>query len=117
MTRPPHVCGCGCGRIVAHGTRCQCQIASTRARNKRHDANRPSASARGYNSAWQKARAAWLAMYPACNHPGCTAQARIVDHIIPHRGDMVKFWDKNNWQSLCQHHHNAHKQRQERAAT
>jgi len=32
MTRPPHLCTCG--KIVAHGTRCACQIASARARNK-----------------------------------------------------------------------------------
>jgi 5-methylcytosine-specific restriction protein A len=25
-----------------------------------------------------------------------------VDHVIPHRGDPVLFWDEqHNWQSLC----------------
>ncbi|MFT6535436.1 MAG: 5-methylcytosine-specific restriction endonuclease McrA [Loktanella salsilacus] len=113
MSRPPHLCQCG--RIVPHGVSCACQIASQRARNKRHDANRLSASARGYNAAWRKARLEWLTMFPACAHPGCNAQATTVDHIIPHRGDQGKFWDKTNWQSLCTHHHNAHKQRTERA--
>ena len=114
MSRPPFLCSCG--RTVPHGTRCQCQIASTRARNQRHDANRPSARARGYDHEWQKARKAWLAMYPACNHPGCIAPATTVDHIKPHRGDRTLFWDKTNWQSLCTLHHVRHKQRQERAA-
>jgi 5-methylcytosine-specific restriction endonuclease McrA len=113
MSRPPHLCQCG--RIVPHGANCACQIASHRARNKRHDANRLSASARGYNAAWRKARLEWLTMFPACAHPGCNAQATTVDHIIPHRGDQAKFWDKLNWQSLCTHHHNSHKQRTERA--
>ncbi len=32
--------------------------------------------------------------------------ATVVDHIIPHRGDQKLFWDENNWQGLCEHHHN-----------
>ena len=36
----------GLGKVLA-GTRCACQIASTRARNARHDANRPTAAQRG----------------------------------------------------------------------
>jgi len=32
--------------------------------------------------------------------------AMIVDHIIPHKGDMDLFWNKANWQSLCERHHN-----------
>lgn len=28
-----------------------------------------------------------------------------VDHIKPHRGDMVLFWDESNWQGLCRSHH------------
>ena len=31
--------------------------------------------------------------------------AVIVDHIKPHRGDKVLFWDRNNWQPLCKMHH------------
>jgi 5-methylcytosine-specific restriction protein A len=28
--------------------------------------------------------------------------ATVVDHIIPHQGDMTLFWDADsNWQSLC----------------
>lgn len=27
--------------------------------------------------------------------------ATIVDHIVPHKGDMVLFWDHDNWQALC----------------
>ncbi len=110
MSRPPHLCTCG--QIVPHGTRCTCQIASTRARNKRHDATRPTASQRGYNGAWRKARAEWLTVYPFCMT--CNAQATTVDHITPHKGDDRLFWDRTNWQSLCAPCHNRHKQRVER---
>ena len=32
--------------------------------------------------------------------------ATVVDHIVPHRGDQKLFWDRGNWQPLCEHHHN-----------
>ena len=32
--------------------------------------------------------------------------ATVVDHIKPHRGDQKLFWDRSNWQPLCEHHHN-----------
>lgn len=28
-------------------------------------------------------------------------QAEVVDHKIPHKGDMKLFWDESNWQPLC----------------
>lgn len=110
MPKPPHICTCG--QIVPHGERCACQIKRTRARNKRHDANRPSAAKRGYNRAWRKARDAFLKLYPKCRM--CNAPATVVDHITPHRGDDRLFWDRTNWQPLCAPCHNRHKQRQER---
>jgi 5-methylcytosine-specific restriction enzyme A len=24
----------------------------------------------------------------------------VVDHIIPHRGDMTLFWNRKNWQAM-----------------
>jgi 5-methylcytosine-specific restriction endonuclease McrA len=99
---------CGCGRVVPAGELCQCQ----RQRKQEYDKRRPSASARGYDSAWQKARAAFLMKHPRCVM--CGAPATVVDHKIPHRGDKAKFWDSNNWQSLCTPHHNSTKQSQER---
>lgn len=27
--------------------------------------------------------------------------ASVVDHRIPHRGDMTLFWDSSNWQSMA----------------
>lgn len=112
MPRPPHLCQCG--NIVAHGARCTCQINSTRARNRRYDTTRPNARARGYTREWEAARAEFLAQHSHCKHTGCTAPATVVDHIIPHRGDRTLFWDRSNWQPLCAHHHNKHKQQMDR---
>jgi 5-methylcytosine-specific restriction protein A len=40
----------------------------------------------------------------------CKAEGRVtpsehVDHIIPHEGDLVKFWDQSNWAGRCASHH------------
>ena len=60
---------------------------------------------------WRKRRAQFLKKYQRCFV--CGAPATIADHIIPHRGDWKLFWDTANWQPLCKHCHDAHKQRQE----
>lgn len=73
------------------------------------DKHRPNANERGYNWAWKKARTDFLARHPLCAEclkAFAITAATIVDHIIPHRGDMELFWDRNNWQSLCETHHN-----------
>ena len=106
---------CGCGRTNPKGTPCPCQVQAKRERDKRHDASRPNARRRGYTREWEKARRLFLQRNPLCAHPGCGAPATVVDHVTPHRGDPALFWDRSNWQPLCAHHHNAHKQRLERA--
>ncbi|MFC2967722.1 HNH endonuclease signature motif containing protein [Acidimangrovimonas pyrenivorans] len=107
MPKPPHICNCG--QIVPHGERCACQIVRTRARNRRHDARRPSAAQRGYNHEWRKARVEFLRLHPCCAM--CGAPADVLDHVKPHRGDMVLFWDRSNWQPLCKSCHDRVKQR------
>ncbi len=65
---------------------------------------RPSADKRGYGSRWRKVRARYLHKHPLCvkcMSEGRYVQATIVDHIIPHRGDLVLMWDENNYQALC----------------
>lgn len=72
------------------------------------DAKRGSASSRGYNRKWQKARATYLAREPLCVKCKCEGVMRaatVVDHIIPHKNDQDLFWDTSNWQSLCKPHH------------
>lgn len=65
---------------------------------------RPSASTRGYDSRWRKARAFYLAKHPLCvicYEKKRLTPATIVDHIQPHHGDAVLFWNESNWQALC----------------
>jgi 5-methylcytosine-specific restriction endonuclease McrA len=79
-----------------------------RERRARHDANRPSARQRGYDSRWQRERAAFLAVNRHCRR--CGERATLVDHIRPHRGNWAVFWDRSNWQPLCTACHSRHKQ-------
>jgi 5-methylcytosine-specific restriction protein A len=72
--------------------------------------NRPSARQRGYITAWDHARRAYLAEHPlcvTCYKEGKLVAATVVDHIVPHRGDQERFWDQSNWQALCESCHNA----------
>lgn len=73
-------------------------------------------SERGYGWEWQKARLEHLRRHPLCVmcQPRCV-QATVVDHIKPHQGDPVLFWDRKNWQSLCKPHHDGDKQALERS--
>lgn len=73
------------------------------------------ASERGYDHRWHKARNRFLAEHPLCGmrdgdlppvmsvcwEKGLHIPADVVDHIVPHRGDMKRFWDRSGWQSLC----------------
>lgn len=66
-----------------------------RERNRR----RGTAAQRGYDSAWVRARKAYIIRHPLCAI--CGAPATDVDHIRPHKGDKKIFWDSTNWQPLC----------------
>jgi 5-methylcytosine-specific restriction enzyme A len=82
-----------------------------------YEARRGSARERGYTSRWDKAAAAYKRENPLCI--GCEAVDRVelasvVDHIMPHRGDEVLFWDPANWQPCCARHHDIVKQYLER---
>ena len=65
---------------------------------------RGTAHERGYDSRWQRTRLGFLRKHPLCC--GCEANGRItpatlVDHVVPHKGDMALFWERANWQPLC----------------
>ena len=79
-----------------------------KAKRKQSDAQRGSASARGYTGAWRKARYHYLMSHPlcrTCEQDGRLSEATVVDHIVPHRGDKDLFWDSSNWQPMCKHCH------------
>ena len=69
-----------------------------------HTHDRESATERGYNTQWRKARLRFLHSHPLCElckRQGKLVEATVVDHIVPHRGDKKLFWDESNWQALC----------------
>ncbi len=73
-----------------------------------HDATRKSAARRGYGWKWQIAANGYRQMHPCCvecSKNGIQAPGSVVDHIIPHKGDVNLFWDQSNWQTLCRKHH------------
>lgn len=104
----------GCGVLVRGASRCPKHQAALEAdlqqRSRAHDRQRGGSSARGYGSAWQRARARFLREQPlcvACGERHVISAATEVDHIVPHRGDMSLFWQESNWQPLCKSCHSA----------
>lgn len=110
--RTPRACG-HCGGTHQPGERCQVVAARDTERKARHDARRPSASARGYDKEWEQARGEYLAAYPSCKR--CGAKAVVVDHIVPIRLAPHRRLDRTNFQSLCTTHHSGWKQSLERS--
>jgi hypothetical protein len=41
--------------------------------------------------------------------------ATVVDHRIPHNGDLALFWDENNWQAMAKECHDSYKQSLEKS--
>lgn len=94
-TRPMKLCLAGGCHVRSSSSRCKKHRAAVLRSAER---NRGNANHRGYNRKWRRAAAAWLAAKPLC---GCGRMATVVDHIVPHRGDMDLFWDSDNWQTMC----------------
>lgn len=102
-TRPPSPClhpGCG---VLTDAGRCE---RHRKVRRQEADQHRGTSAQRGYGARWQTASKAFLRAHPLCQCAECdegrkrTTAATVVDHIKPHRGDMVLFWDPTNWQSM-----------------
>lgn len=93
--RSPVVCPQpGCPYIVIDG---DCPAGHARAKRqqaqRRTDAQRPTARQRGYDSAWRKTRAAFLARNPTCID--CGAPATDADHSPLSRAELVRRGDPN----------------------
>lgn len=68
------------------------------------DARRGSAHRRGYTAAWARYSRRRLLEHPvcvSCLRDGVVTSATVTDHVQPWRGDVRKFWDPANHQSLC----------------
>ncbi|MDF0581258.1 HNH endonuclease [Bradyrhizobium yuanmingense] len=82
-----------------------------------YDRRRGSARKRGYTRAWDVAATAFKrenSLCVMCAKEGRWTPVFAVDHIIPHKGDPKLFWERSNWQSLCERHHNRDKRNLER---
>ena len=98
--KPPKPCRYPSCPKLAHNTYCE-RHAKLLAR--RREKERPSAAQRGYDYRWQKYyRTKFLQAHPLCvNFTECHNVAVLVDHIKPHCGDPVLFWDPENHQQMC----------------
>lgn len=93
----------GCSTLTDSG---YCEL--HKAESYQYDQYRGTASERGYDAKWRKSRVLFLKLHPLCKYclnEGRITAATVVDHIIPHKGNRVLFWDRNNWQPLCKQHH------------
>ena len=92
---PNHPCAHpGCSALVRSGKK-YCDMHA-----KQHPEEIRSAAKRGYGNEWRKARKKFLEAHPLCEE--CLkldryVKATDVDHIVPHRGDPILFWDRSNW--------------------
>jgi len=108
-TGAPKICAkSGCFALAIANSRCEAHSDVPRETGwtKKYDDKRGSRHERGYNSKWVKASQNYLKANPLCrmcweSEPRRRKPATLVDHIEPHKGDMVLFWKISNWQALC----------------
>lgn len=68
-------------------------------------------------SRWKALRQRQLSEHPLCTfclRREIVEMATVVDHIIPHKGDLALFHDPDNLQSLCKRCHDRDKSAEER---
>lgn len=90
-----------------------------RERDQSNDRWRGSAASRGYGHRWQIARTGFLNQHPLCARcetEGRVSPATVVHHKIAHKGDKSLFWDRSNWEAVCQPCHDGPIQAAERAS-
>ena len=98
----------GCRALTTSSAYCEVH---SKIKAKQDDSRRGSSTQRGYGYRWQKTSKAFLRAHPMCQCPNCKEgelrlmAAEVVDHIIPHRGDMTLFWDPANWQAMSKKCH------------
>lgn len=97
---------CPCGYVVAKGEKCDCAARRATERQRKADAARPSASARGYDGAWAKIRAEHLALQPDCVE--CGRPGSHVDHVQSVREAQHRRLDSSNLRTMC---HSCHSRR------
>lgn len=99
-----------CPKLTIPGTRyCADHQDKDNERRKQYDRmSRPEYHAWYSTGCWRRTRALYLSSHPLCVEcikRGRVTPSAVVDHIEPHKGDLVKFWDVNNLQSMCKRCH------------
>lgn len=89
-----------------------------RAQNREHDARRRRQPHRKLykDPRWIHGREVHLGQHPLCvycHQSGVVRAATVVNHKIPHRGDVKLFFDPANWESCCAPCHDIIVQRME----
>ena len=116
-SRPKHPCAHpGCPELIPYGEK-YCEKHASLHTSEKKDTRAGGSAARGYGWRWQKASKAFLHAHPLCaecERHGKYTRAEVVDHIVPHRGDMKLFWDRDNWQPLCKQCHDKKTAREDR---
>jgi 5-methylcytosine-specific restriction endonuclease McrA len=72
-----------------------------------------------WTARWRRTAKRFLREHPLCcycEQEGRVTAATVVDHKIPHRGNIALFWDEANWQPMCRPHHDGAKAREERGS-
>lgn len=71
-----------------------------------------------YGAKWRRAREAFLIKHPLCLPclvlSGVEHASEVVDHLYPHKGDKVIFWNSLYWVPCCKTWHDGDKQSIER---
>jgi 5-methylcytosine-specific restriction enzyme A len=97
----------GCRELVRGRGRCPVHDGARRGAER----SRSAAKSKLYNSTWRRLAAAFRLRNPfcaACSREGVLEMSEVVDHIVPHKGDLKLFWDQeNNWMALCKRHHDS----------
>lgn len=73
-----------------------------------------------YNRKWRRMSKAFKVRHPLCVYclqvgktTAVEGRLGVVDHIVPHNGDLKLFWNELNWQSLCNACHDGPKRIEE----
>lgn len=115
----------GCRALTTSGAYCE---PHKKQKQQQIESTRLSSTQRGYGYRWQKVSKGFLKSHRLCQCNECLPKihtalseyglersaindlfislarpelaSEVVDHIIPHDGDMSLFWDRTNWQAM-----------------
>lgn len=95
----------GCDCLVEEGSRCPKHMREHKGGFSGRRTKSREWNSLYHSATWRRIRLEFLFKNPFCVK--CGDPAKIVDHIIPHRGQESLFYDETNLQSLCWKCHSA----------